>query len=148
MKRSIVVAIAAAAALLGTGAAQAARVDFSVGFAVPPVVVVAGPGGVRERAVPPPFYPVVEAPRPHDWLPPLPVPRLPPPPWAWHHDGWRHDGWRETDHRGEWHDGWRDHGRDDWRDDGRHDGGRHDDHRDGHRDGGRDADHRGTRGPW
>ena len=155
MTRHIVLAIAAAAALLGTGAAQAARVDFSVGIAVPPIAVVAGPGYlegpgvVGYRAPPPVVYPsVIVAPRPRFWLPP--VPRLPPPPWAWHHDGWR-DGWRDTGHREDWrdhdrHDGWRDgRQRDSWQNDGH----REDGHRDGgHRDDGRDADHRGVRGPW
>ena len=112
MKRTLVLVLAAAATLLGaTTAAQAARVDWSVGISVPPVGAVVGPAyagypvgyAPRPRYVEPaPVYvqpPVAYAPRPRIWLPPLPP--LPVLPFfghdRWHHDDWHHDGrvgWR------------------------------------------------------
>jgi hypothetical protein len=121
MKRTLVLALAAAATLLGaTTAAQAARVDWSVGINVPPVGAVVGPAygypvgyAPRPRYVEPaPIYvqpPVVYAPRPRIWLPPLP----PLPGLAffghdrWHRDDWHHDdGHRDNGHH-DGHVGWR-----------------------------------------
>jgi hypothetical protein len=121
MKRTLVLAMAAAATLFGATAAQAARVGWSVGIDVPPVAAVVAPAyagysayappvayAPRPRYVEPaPVYvqpPVVYAPRPRIWLPPLPP--LPPLPF-FGHDGWHHD----DGHRGDWHRdgrvGWR-----------------------------------------
>jgi hypothetical protein len=91
MKRPLVLALAAAAALFGATAANAARVDWSVGIAVPPVAVVAGPGYAPGPVYAPPvaYAPVGYAPRLHVWLPPLPP--LPPlPRLAWFGHGYDH----------------------------------------------------------
>ncbi len=111
MKGLFVLVFAAAATLAGASAAQAAPVGWSIGIDVPPVVA---PAYVGYPSYAPP---VLYAPRPRLWLPPLPpLPRLS---WygrdRWHdrdRDGWRdrgHDGWHDRD-RG--HDGGRDRGRD------------------------------------
>ena len=119
MKRPLVLALAAAATLFGATAAQAARVDGSIGIGVPPLVDASRPRLIVEPA---PYY----APRPRVWLPPLPV-------WT------GNDRWRDGGHEG-WHDR-----REDWRND-RHDGRDGNDRRNGrgHDDGrshdGRDHD--------
>jgi hypothetical protein len=109
MKRPLVLALAAAATLFGATAANAARVDWSIGINVPPVGAVVSPAyaGYAAYAAPvgyaplPRFVvsppPIEYLPRPHLWLPPLPpLPRL-----AWfdhgHEHGWGHDHER-------WHD--------------------------------------------
>ncbi|MEO8921368.1 MAG: hypothetical protein ABI330_00805 [Caldimonas sp.] len=116
MKRTLVLALAAAATLFGATAAQAARVDGSVGINVPPVGAVVGPAyagysayaspvvyAPRPRYVEPaPVYlprPIFYAPRPRIWLPPLPP--LP----LFGHDRWHHDGHDHGDHDGRV--GWR-----------------------------------------
>jgi hypothetical protein len=116
MKRPLVLALAAAAALFGASAAQAARVNWSVGIDVPSVGAVIQPAyaGYQTYAAPV-FYaprPILYAPRPQLWLPPLPpLPLLPFfGPDRWHHDGHdQRDGRRDHDDRGD-HDrraGWR-----------------------------------------
>jgi hypothetical protein len=113
MKRPLVLALAAAATLFGATAANAARVDWSIGINVPPIgaVVVPAYAGYPGYAppvgyAPPPRFvvappPIEYLPRPHIWLPPLP--RL-----AWfdhgHERGYDHD--RDYDHdHGHDHDG-------------------------------------------
>jgi hypothetical protein len=110
MKRTLVLALAAAATLFGATAAQAARVNWSVGIDVPVgAVVPSGYNGYPAYAGYPGYAPpVVYAPRPRFvepaplylprpslyapriWLPPLPP--LP----FFGHDRWHHDehGWR------------------------------------------------------
>ncbi|MDQ2734982.1 MAG: hypothetical protein M3Y55_08350 [Pseudomonadota bacterium] len=113
MKRTLVLALAAAATLFGATAAQAARVDGSVGINVPPVGAVFAPAytgypayaapvgyAPRSRYVEPaPVYlprPIFYAPRPRIWLPPLPFFGQ----GRWHDDGHGHGdhdgrvGWR------------------------------------------------------
>jgi len=133
MRRPLVLAIAASAAIFAAAAAQAAPISWSVGISVPPVGAVIGPaypayagyGGYvpapRVIVEPAPYY----APRPRVWLPPLPV-------WT------GNDRWRDGGHEG-WHDR-----REHWRND-RHDGR---DGRDGHdrRDGHGHDDVRGHDG--
>jgi hypothetical protein len=97
MKRPLVLALAAAATLFAATAANAARVDWSVGINVPPVGAVVGPAYVGYPAYVPP--PVVYLPRPRVWLPPLP--RL-----AWFGHGYErgyehgHDQWHRDDRAG------------------------------------------------
>ena len=112
MKRTLVLALAAAATLFGATSAQAAHVNGSVGIDVPAVGVAFAPsyGGPayapqvayapqpRVIVEPAPFYaprPVFYAPRPRFWLPPAPP--LP----FFGHDGW-HDGghWHHDDRAG------------------------------------------------
>ena len=128
MQRSLVLAVAAAATLFTASAANASRVDWSIGIAVPPVatVVSSRPGYYSEPAyypapayyapsAYPAYYPprVDYAPRPRIWLPPPPpLPRLA---WFHGHDRWHHDGDRDGRHDGDRdgrHDG---PGRADWR---------------------------------
>lgn len=136
MRRPLVLALAASAAIFAATAAQAAPVSWSVGISVPPVGAViapAYPGPVgyyapapRLVVEPAPYY----APRPRVWLPPLPV-------WTgndrWR-EGWheRRDDWRDERHGGrDWRDGRDGHDRRDGHghDDGRgHDGRDHDGH--------------------
>ena len=141
MKRSLVLALAAAAILFTATAANANRVDWSIGINVPSVATyVSGgpayyqapeyyrtPGYYRDQEYyrncrtpeyyAPPVYPghypsrVDSAPRSRIWLPPAPP--LPRPPWFHGHDRWHDDGDR---------DGYRDAGRErghndrvDWR---------------------------------
>lgn len=118
MKRTLVLALAAGATLFGATAAQAARVDWSVGINVPVA------GGYVAPAYGYPAYapPVVYAPRPRYvepapvYLAPpvLPLPRvriwLPPLPFIghdrWHQDD--HDHWDRDRHDGrDGHVGWR-----------------------------------------
>ncbi|MGZ3442653.1 MAG: hypothetical protein ACXVDD_24195 [Polyangia bacterium] len=123
MQRSLVIAAAAAATLFTATAANAHRVDWSIGINVPPVATVVSSGPVYYPAPTyttepvyyappvysvPEYYPprVVYAPRPRLWLPPAP-----PLPWFVGHDRWHHDGGRDRD-RG--HDRHHD-GRVDWR---------------------------------
>lgn len=114
MKRTLVLALAAAATLFGATAAQAAHFSGSVGIDVPAVGVSFAPSygevayaspfayAPRPRVIvePAPFYaphPVFYAPHPRFWLPPAP-----PLPFfghdRWHDDSrWHHDdraGWR------------------------------------------------------
>jgi hypothetical protein len=114
MKRTLVLALAAAASLFGATAAQAARVDGSVGINVPPIGAVVQPGyagypayaspvayAPRPRFEPAPVYlprPILYAPRPRLWLPPLP-----PLPVFFGHDRW-HDGHDHGEHDGRDHD--------------------------------------------
>src|ERR1700710_210882 len=102
MQRSFVLAAAAAATLLTATAANASRVNWSIGIDVPPIAAVVGapayyapayaPAHPPAAASPPAYSPprVVYAPRPRIWLPPPPpLPRL------FFGGGWRHDGWRD-----------------------------------------------------
>jgi hypothetical protein len=115
MKRPLVLALAAAATLFGATAANAARVDWSIGINLPPIDAVVG-GPVSAGYAPPAAYaprvvvapvplwappPVAYLPRPRDWLPPLP--RVA---WFEHdrgHDG--HERWHDRDDHGHDHDG-------------------------------------------
>ena len=119
MNRSLVLAAAAAAALFTATAANAARVDWSIGINLPPVAtyVSSAPAyyGAPAYYAPAPYYAprVVEyAPRPRFWVPPAPA-------WFRGHDRWHHDGDHDRDdHRGDHRDDHRgDHrdGRVDWR---------------------------------
>ena len=86
MQRSIVLAAVAAATVLTATAANAGRVDWSIGINVPPIAAVVGapayyPAPAYYNAPtyydnPPAYYapPVVYAPRPRSWLPPPPLP--------------------------------------------------------------------------
>jgi hypothetical protein len=138
MRRPLVLAIAASAAIFAATAAQAAPIGWSVGISVPPVGAVIAPAypgyagyagyapAPRLIVEPAPYY----APRPRVWMPPLP----PLPIWG------GNDRWRDGGHEG-WHDR-----REDWRGD-RHDGRDSHDRRDGHgRDDGRGHDGRGHDG--
>ena len=131
MQRSIVLAAVAAATVLTATAANAGRVDWSIGINVPPIAAVVGapayyPAPAYYNAPtyydnPPAYYapPVVYAPRPRSWLPPPPLPRIG---WGvgwererWAQRGWDHDrGDRGDRDRGD-HDRGRHDGRVDWR---------------------------------
>jgi hypothetical protein len=121
MNRSLVLAAAAAATLFTATAANAARVDWSIGINLPPVAtyVSSAPAYYGAPAyyapapayyAPAPYYAprVVEyAPRPRFWVPPAPARFR-------GHDRWHHDGDHDRDdHRGDRGDH-RD-GRVDWR---------------------------------
>ncbi|NUZ05327.1 hypothetical protein [Piscinibacter koreensis] len=104
MKKGLFVGLAAAAALLGTGAAHAGGVHWSVGIAVPPVQTIVSNGPVYYPA--PGYYappPVVYAPAPVYHVPAYRSYYYPAPavvystPYVRHrHDGWRgRDGWRD-----------------------------------------------------
>lgn len=138
MKRSLVLAAAAAATLLTATAANAHGVNWSIGINVPPVatVVSSGPAyytpsssyyysapsygyDVQPSYYAPPVYTapryyepeVVYAPRPRYWVAPRPV-------WYGGHDRWHHEGRWDRDHgrdRDGDHDRWRHEGRVDWR---------------------------------
>jgi hypothetical protein len=114
MNRTLVLGFAAAATLFGASAAQAARVDWSIGINVPPVAAVVGPAYVGYPA----YYapPAVYAPRPRFDIEPVPF-YAPRPVW------FGGDRWRE---------GWRDDRRDDRY--GRREGRDHDHDRDHDRD--------------
>lgn len=113
MQRSIVLAAAAAATLLTATAANAGRVDWSIGINVPPIAAVVGapayyPGLAYYN--PTAYYapPVVYAPRPRIWLPPpLPLPRIG---WGWggEREHWARRGW-DRGERGRWDRGRGDH---------------------------------------
>ncbi len=114
MNRSLVLAAAAAATLFTATAANAARVDWSIGINVPPVATYLSGGPAYYPA--PAYYapPAVYASAPYDaprveyvprgrvWLPPAPpLPRLA---WFHDHDRWDHDRWDhegDRDHRGD-----------------------------------------------
>jgi hypothetical protein len=114
MNRSLVLAAAAATALFTATAANAARVDWSIGIAVPPVATYVSNAPAYYGApsyyapapayyAPAPYYAprVVEyLPRPRLWLPPAPpLPRLS---FFRGHDRWHQDGDHDRgDHRGD-----------------------------------------------
>lgn len=110
MNKSLAAAILAGAALLGSGAAGAAQVGWSVSVGVPlaqPVAVVPYGYAPVRRAVAPvayyapapvvypravPYYVQPAYVRPYDAPRPVFYPR--------HRHGWERDGWRGDDHRG------------------------------------------------
>ena len=107
MKRALVIAAAAAATLLTATAANASRVNWSIGINVPPVATyVSGPGyyapsyyGTPYYAPAPTYYPprAIFAPRARFWGPPAAPVR----PWFGGHDRWHHGDGRDG------HVGWR-----------------------------------------
>jgi hypothetical protein len=106
MQRKFLIAAAAAATLLTATAANASRVNWSIGIGVPPVAAVVGAPAYYAPAYAPAYYPpayypprVVYAPRPRIWLPPAPpLPRL------FFGGGWRRGGWHgDHDGRVGWH---------------------------------------------
>lgn len=122
MKKMIVPALAAVA-LLGTGAAHAGNVQWSIGINLPPVATVIGTGPVYLPA-PPVIYappPVVVTPPPRVIYAPAPVVVHPAPRVVYqpvpvvYHPHWK--GERKWRHRDDRDDRWERHGR----------GGRHDD---------------------
>lgn len=132
MKRPLILAFAAGAALLAAGAAHAGNVQWSIGINLPPIGTVVSNGPIYVPAPAPVYYPA-PAPvyrRAPGYYGPAAVVRAPvvvtPAP-AWRHRGPpayygggprqarpvvivapRHDGWRDDRRRGRDRDGWRD----------------------------------------